>query len=283
MPEPTTFAILLRRHRLARSLTQEQLAERAGVTAKAVGALERGERRRPYPHTVRSLARALALGDGERAELENAVPFRIAPRREVTPPRSPATQDRDLPAPHGPVLGREDEVDLVSDLLRAGERRLITLVGTGGAGRTTLALAALAATLEWSLALLGNPARSLLGRLSVCVGGFSLRTVEEVGVDTPDVVLAALSELLEQSLVTRMPDLEGTERFRLLDPVRQHAANQLTPAERDAARSTLAATRDTARSRPDDLRGAGRITARPQRGVPRTVGAGVGGSEPAEP
>lgn len=83
MPEPTTFAILLRRHRLARSLTQEQLAERAQVSAKAVGALERGERLRPYPHTVRSLVRALALGDGERAELENAVPIRVAPRGKV--------------------------------------------------------------------------------------------------------------------------------------------------------------------------------------------------------
>ena len=146
MPEPTSFAILLRRHRLARSLTQEQLAERAQITAKAVGALERGERRRPYPHTVRSLARALALGDGERAELENAVPFRVAPRGEVTPPRSAANQDRDLTTPPGPVPGREDEVELVSDLLRAGERRLITLVGTGGVGKATLALVAAAAT-----------------------------------------------------------------------------------------------------------------------------------------
>jgi transcriptional regulator with XRE-family HTH domain len=144
IPEATTFAILLRRHRLARSLTQEQLAERAQITAKAVGALERGERRRPYPHTVRSLARALALDDGERAELENAVPFRVAPRG-VAPSRSAATQDRDLSSPPGPVLGREDEADLVSDILRAGERRLITLVGTGGVGKTTLALVAAAA------------------------------------------------------------------------------------------------------------------------------------------
>lgn len=145
MPEPMTFAILLRRHRLARSLTQEQLAERAHVTAKAVGALERGERRRPYPHTVRSLARALALGDGERAELEDAVPFRVPPRGEMTPPRLAETQDRDLPAPPGPVPGREDEVDLVSDLLCAGGRRLITLVGTEEVGKTALALVAAAA------------------------------------------------------------------------------------------------------------------------------------------
>jgi DNA-binding XRE family transcriptional regulator len=52
------FAGVLKRLRKAAGLTQEELATRAGLTAKAVSALERGERRRPYPHTVRSLADA---------------------------------------------------------------------------------------------------------------------------------------------------------------------------------------------------------------------------------
>ena len=48
----------------AAGLSQEELASRAGLTAEAIGALERGERKRP--HTVRSLADALGLaGDGE--------------------------------------------------------------------------------------------------------------------------------------------------------------------------------------------------------------------------
>ena len=64
--QPGDFAVVLRRLRESRSLTQEELAERAGLTAKAIGALERGERRRPYPHTVRSLADGLALDDDER-------------------------------------------------------------------------------------------------------------------------------------------------------------------------------------------------------------------------
>ena len=63
---PGDFAVVLRRLRESRSLTQEELAERAGLTAKAIGALERGERRRPYPHTVRSLADGLSLDDDER-------------------------------------------------------------------------------------------------------------------------------------------------------------------------------------------------------------------------
>ena len=55
------FGLLLRRLRERSGLSQEQLAERAGISAKAVSALERGERQHPYPHTVRSLATALGL------------------------------------------------------------------------------------------------------------------------------------------------------------------------------------------------------------------------------
>jgi DNA-binding XRE family transcriptional regulator len=57
------FGTELERLRDAAGLTQEELASRARLTAKAVSALERGVRRRPYPHTVRSLADALELTD----------------------------------------------------------------------------------------------------------------------------------------------------------------------------------------------------------------------------
>ena len=66
------FASRLRGLRDAAALTQEELAERAGLTANAIGALERGERRRPYPHTVRALADALALDEAQRAGLAAA-------------------------------------------------------------------------------------------------------------------------------------------------------------------------------------------------------------------
>ena len=56
----STFGERLRHLREAAGLTQEELAAEAGMTSKGIGALERGERRRPYPHTVRSLADTLA-------------------------------------------------------------------------------------------------------------------------------------------------------------------------------------------------------------------------------
>ncbi|MDQ2831377.1 MAG: helix-turn-helix domain-containing protein, partial [Chloroflexota bacterium] len=50
--ESAAFGALLRRHRLAASLSQEALAERAGLSANAVAALERGRRSAPRPDTV---------------------------------------------------------------------------------------------------------------------------------------------------------------------------------------------------------------------------------------
>lgn len=51
MGEAETFGALLRRHRLRAGLTQEALAERAGLSPRGVIHLERGTRH-PYPDTV---------------------------------------------------------------------------------------------------------------------------------------------------------------------------------------------------------------------------------------
>ena len=132
-----SFAELLRRHRGARSLTQGELAERARLTAKAVGALERGERRHPYPHTVRSLADALELDPEERSTLVSAT-SRRAGTGDRTAPR-PVTPSSLLIAV-GPVIGRDDEVEALVAVLRRPFRRVVTLTGPGGVGKTTLAL-----------------------------------------------------------------------------------------------------------------------------------------------
>ena len=158
---PGDFAVVLRRLRESRSLTQEELAERSGLTAKAISALERGERRRPYPHTVRSLADGLALDDDERGSLVAAVPGRgAAPRPGSTgsPTHGPAPQtvaDAGPPAPAAPsravdgtaplpspataLIGRKAEVELLRALIADG-RRLVTITGPGGVGKTRLSL-----------------------------------------------------------------------------------------------------------------------------------------------
>src|SRR5215831_6981558 len=69
---PITFGALLRRYRLARGLTQEELAERARLSVQGVGALERGNRRAPRKETVDLLAEALGLSEAERATFADA-------------------------------------------------------------------------------------------------------------------------------------------------------------------------------------------------------------------
>jgi transcriptional regulator with XRE-family HTH domain len=66
---PPRFADLLRRYRLAAGLTQEELAERATLSARAVSDLERGLRTRPQRETIRLLAEALHLNPDERDHL----------------------------------------------------------------------------------------------------------------------------------------------------------------------------------------------------------------------
>jgi len=67
-----TFADLLKRHRGAAGLTQEALAERAGLSVRGLSDLERGVNRSPRADTVQMLARALALASADREAFEQA-------------------------------------------------------------------------------------------------------------------------------------------------------------------------------------------------------------------
>ena len=55
----TSFGDVLRRLRSAASLSQEELAERAGLSRRGISDLERGARHAPHLETVRLLAEAL--------------------------------------------------------------------------------------------------------------------------------------------------------------------------------------------------------------------------------
>jgi len=63
------LAALVRQHRLAAGLSQEALAERAGISVRGISDLERGLRRVPHPATLARLADALQLSPDQRATL----------------------------------------------------------------------------------------------------------------------------------------------------------------------------------------------------------------------
>ena len=128
------FGPLLKRLRLTAGLTQEELAERAGVSPRAVSDLERDARRSPRLDTVRLLADALMLDADLRAALLAAA------RPAVVAPSSTSRPGRPLP----PLIGRAGVAAAIVELLDRGETRLLTLTGPGGVGKTRLALDVLA-------------------------------------------------------------------------------------------------------------------------------------------
>ena len=132
------FGLLLRRFRTAAALSQEELAERAGLSVRALGDLERGVHQAPRLTTVRLLADALPLSESQRADLLAA----SRPDTVVAP--TIALENRasltTLPGSPTRLIGREHELAALRGLLTQDEHRLVTLTGPGGVGKSRLAL-----------------------------------------------------------------------------------------------------------------------------------------------
>jgi tetratricopeptide (TPR) repeat protein len=117
-------------------MTQEELAERSGLSAQAISTLERGTRRVPRPSTVEWLAAALGLDPSRRQALVAAArgvaetPARQPP---VRPPEPRAGIPPD-PTPH--FAGRETELAAIDAHLAGGGRAAVH--GLGGIGKTQL-------------------------------------------------------------------------------------------------------------------------------------------------
>jgi transcriptional regulator with XRE-family HTH domain len=122
------FGTLLRRFRAEAGLSQEALAERAGVSRRGIADLERGARRFPFGETVRRLAEALDLAAHDRTKL-------LAAAQKESPETHAAA--RRLPLELASLVGREAElVELQAEM---STTRILTLTGPGGIGKTRLA------------------------------------------------------------------------------------------------------------------------------------------------
>ena len=113
----------------------------------------------------------------------------------------------------------------------------------------------LRATVDWSYELLDGPEQVLLRRLAV-FSGWNLDMAEQVCSDDAipaDTVLGLLISLIDKSLVVLDGEAAGDARYRLLDTIREYAAERLTAAGEQSSLSLrhrdciLALVEDTAR------------------------------------
>ncbi len=124
------FGSLLRRHRQAAGLTQEELAERAGLSIEGISALERGVNRAPRKDTVELLAEALSLSATARAAFANAARTGAQPLTTPTAPADAAS----LP----PLVGRTAELARLEHHLAGSGSPIWLLAGDPGIGKSRL-------------------------------------------------------------------------------------------------------------------------------------------------
>jgi transcriptional regulator with XRE-family HTH domain len=141
------LGIDLRARRVAAGLSQEELAERSGLSPHTISNLERNRTRWPYRDTLQRLADGLGLRDEARAAFTAAAGLRRGRAAVVPVPAETASAGgrvvpRQLPAPVPGFAGRQHELKLLSELLgRPGGTAVITaLNGTAGVGKTALAV-----------------------------------------------------------------------------------------------------------------------------------------------
>jgi predicted ATPase/class 3 adenylate cyclase len=123
----------------------------------------------------------------------------------------------ELAASRVKVLGPRD----LSDRL---QQRLPLL--TGGARDLPERHRTLRGAIEWSHGLLGPDEQRLLARLSIFAGGWTLQAAEAVCNADID-VLEGLEALVDSSLVRRRDLGDGSSWFRMLETIREYAAERL--------------------------------------------------------
>ena len=165
------FGALLRQFRAAANITQEELAERSGLSLAAIAALEQRIRRSPRPSTVEWLAEALKLDARQKeafvaaargrsiygaahsgatsdaqSQLADAESLLASMPTDVLPARALLPSGSRMPLGPNPLfVGRGDELLEVAAALKGADAtvalgQVVASTGLGGLGKTQLAV-----------------------------------------------------------------------------------------------------------------------------------------------
>jgi non-specific serine/threonine protein kinase len=205
---PSAFANLLKCQRVALHLTQEALAERAGLSARAISDLERGINHQPHADTLRRLMDGLALSEPDRAALVAAAhrhgeyAYCLLAGCVAPAPTEPAAI----------LVGRADELALLGQHVRGAGPPVLLLAGAPGSGVSRLLEVAAAGAAGCGL-------RALVG------------ACHQFGEDALEPLLRALAAYARtQSGAQLRRDLRGCERMvRLLPHLAEAYAEPLPP------------------------------------------------------
>jgi transcriptional regulator with XRE-family HTH domain len=143
-PASGHFGALVRQYRLALGLSQEELADRSGLSVKAIADMERGRTARPHRHSVQSLGDALGLPDSHLRQLDRAARLSAGGVQPQAARAKPLPVPRQLPASIAGFVGRTRELQKLTGLLDTrqplGAVVISAIGGTAGVGKTTLAV-----------------------------------------------------------------------------------------------------------------------------------------------
>jgi predicted ATPase/transcriptional regulator with XRE-family HTH domain len=147
--QPFLFGAWLKLRRKVLDLTQAELAQRAGCSVSALRKIE-SDKRRPSKQLAALLAKSLEIPSEDqttfvrvaRGELNLERLSSLYPTSEFVNGRAqkPIPLPRNLPVMPTPLIGREQELMAIRQLLNDPQCRLLTLFGPGGIGKTHLAI-----------------------------------------------------------------------------------------------------------------------------------------------
>ncbi len=147
MDAEVSFGHWLQKRRKALDLTREELARKIGCSASALRKIETNVRH-PSKQLAQILAASLDIPVDERATFIKIARGELplgrkdfpTPLPDLSPFQSPQTISNPIPIPVTALIGRERELSVLRQMLADPQCRLITLVGPGGIGKTSLAL-----------------------------------------------------------------------------------------------------------------------------------------------